>query len=764
MQNHFNTYYPQEYSLDSRRPMTPSSFYSPPTSQLVEPSHTYYVSPTSNYMISPPHSVLMTPKSETFAPILPPIDNLFTGNFSLHKHNIGQYQSVDDLFNEVVLEQDEYGGFHTMNETFIRHDMDDLKRFSENVTITTVDDANYNPEQEPSDELQTSKTNNFTSEFQLNFDINEPQFTKSHACPYKGCKNRLVIDSDDNEEFVLMKHVGKVTELSSKFQDHPLLLKNKAFVAHCAFGHLRWATHGAPTLQNAHPHGSDIRYDFVIVHNGFITNSKELRMVLVKFGYQFESETDSECIAVLAKYVFDTQKKFTGQSMDFSNLVKVVCAELEGSYAIIFKSTHFPNEIVCVRQGSPLMIGIKSEKKIQVDFVDVNIEHAPCNYHSKIDYIVESDASLLGVENPTIRRTQSRSFLGKGGDIVPIEYFIASNTAAIVQHTKKVLYLEDDDLAHIAEGELRLGNFPHLMLKEIFDLTDTLFNTVRGRVHFDGYSINLGGLKAQLSNIRRSRRILFVGCGSSYYACVAIKSVFADLCELPISVELATAISDDQLPIFRDDVCIFVSQSGETKSTLAALLYCKERGALCLGVTNTVGSTISKYTHCGVHINSGPDMLAYSIKAYPAQVIALTLIALHISEDHRGSLDKRVQIIQSLNNLSSDIKTTLQTQLKIKELSQSSLKDVRQMMIVSRGYQLATALEGSLKIKQFSSIQAEGISGDEMLLGLMALVKENIPVLIVMTKDRHYVELENTLKRIIKYGGTPIVFASDDDQ
>ncbi|KAI8900357.1 hypothetical protein BC833DRAFT_582089 [Globomyces pollinis-pini] len=590
----------------------------------------------------------------------------------------------------------------------------------------------------------------------------------------------LVIDSDDNEEFVLMKHVGKVTELSSKFQDHPLLLKNKAFVAHCAFGHLRWATHGAPTLQNAHPHRSDIRYDFVIVHNGFITNSKELRMVLVKFGYQFESETDSECIAVLAKYVFDTQKKFTGQSMDFSNLVKVVCAELEGSYAIIFKSTHFPNEIVCVRQGSPLMIGIKSEKKIQVDFVDVNIEHAP----------FESDASLLGVENPTIRRTQSRSFLGKGGDIVPIEYFIASNTAAIVQHTKKVLYLEDDDLAHIAEGdlhihrlkrndqissvrtiqtlqdefaELRLGNFPHLMLKEIFDLTDTLFNTVRGRVHFDGYSINLGGLKAQLSNIRRSRRILFVGCGSSYYACVAIKSVFADLCELPISVELATAISDDQLPIFRDDVCIFVSQSGETKSTLAALLYCKERGALCLGVTNTVGSTISKYTHCGVHINSGPDMLAYSIKAYPAQVIALTLIALHISEDHRGSLDKRVQIIQSLNNLSSDIKTTLQTQLKIKELSQSSLKDVRQMMIVSRGYQLATALEGSLKIKQFASIQAEGISGDEMLLGLMALVKENIPVLIVMTKDRHYVELENTLKRIIKYGGTPIVFASDDD-
>ncbi|KAI8900358.1 hypothetical protein BC833DRAFT_549382 [Globomyces pollinis-pini] len=169
--------------------MTPSSFYSPPTSQLVEPSQTYYVSPTSNYMISPPHSVLMTPKSETFAPILPPIDNLFTGNFSLHKHNIGQYQSVDDLFNEVVLEQDEYGGFHTMNETFIRHDMNDLKRFSENVTITTVDDANYNPEQEPSDELQTSKTNNFTSEFQLNFDINEPQFTKSHACPYKGCKN-----------------------------------------------------------------------------------------------------------------------------------------------------------------------------------------------------------------------------------------------------------------------------------------------------------------------------------------------------------------------------------------------------------------------------------------------------------------------------------------------------------------------------------------------------------------------------------------------
>lgn len=230
----------------------------------------------------------------------------------------------------------------------------------------------------------------------------------------------------------------------------------------------------------------------------------------------------------------------------------------------------------------------------------------------------------------------------------PIEFFIASDAAAVVEHTKRVLYLEDDDIAHIAQGELHIhrmrrndesaltpsqasatrsietleieiaeimkGKFDHFMQKEIYEQPDSVVNTMRGRVNFDDYKIKLGGLHQYLPIIRRGRRIVFIACGTSYHSCIATRAVFEELTEIPISVELASDFLDRKTPIFRDDVCVFLSQSGETADTILSLRYCLERGALCVGVVNTVGSTISRETHCGVHINAGPEIGVASTK------------------------------------------------------------------------------------------------------------------------------------------------------
>lgn len=243
--------------------------------------------------------------------------------------------------------------------------------------------------------------------------------------------------------------------------------------------------------------------------------------------------------------------------------------------------------------------------------------------------------------NSKLIRSQSRAFLSEDGLPQPIEYFIASDASAVIEHTKRVLYLEDDDIAHISEGELHIhrlrrndglssmrsietlemelaeimkGQFDHFMQKEIFEQPESVVNTMRGRVNFDSRQVKLGGLTAFLNTMRRCRRIVFCACGTSYHSCLATRAIFEELTEIPVSIELASDFLDRRTPIFRDDVCVFVSQSGETADTILALRYCLERGALCLGVVNTVGSTISRDTHCGIHINAGPEIGVASTK------------------------------------------------------------------------------------------------------------------------------------------------------
>ncbi|KNE57773.1 glutamine-fructose-6-phosphate transaminase (isomerizing) [Allomyces macrogynus ATCC 38327] len=597
----------------------------------------------------------------------------------------------------------------------------------------------------------------------------------------------LAVDGDSPEEVLIFKQVGKVANLRALIDASAESIDmSKTFISHTGMAHTRWATHGQPSNRNCHPHRSDETNEFTVVHNGIVTNYKELRTVLEKKGFVFESDTDTECVAKLAKYLYDQGKG----RLSFTALVKAVIKELEGAFALIFKSTQYPNEVVATRRGSPLLIGVKTDKKLKVDFVDVEFGSDPV---SEPATELNDEESYLAADktHPKMRRTQSRAFLSDDGQPQPIEYFLASDASAIIEHTKRVLYLEDDDIAHISEGELHIhrlrrddgvsaqrsimtlemelaqvmkGQFKHYMQKEIFEQPESVVNTMRGRVNFNNHSITLGGLKAYLSTIRRCRRIVFVACGTSYHSALATRAIFEELTEIPVSVELASDFLDRRCPIFRDDVCVFVSQSGETADTILALRYCLERGALCLGVTNTVGSSISRETHCGVHINAGPEIGVASTKAYTSQYIALVMMAIQLGEDRVSMTARRAEIIDGLHELPRHIKEILATDAELRQLAQDVLFQEKSLLIMGRGYQNATCLEGALKIKEVSYMHSEGILAGELKHGPLALIDENMPVILIMTRDSLYPKVQSAYEQVTARKGKPIIIANTGDE
>ncbi|CAO3663574.1 unnamed protein product [Rhizopus stolonifer] len=600
---------------------------------------------------------------------------------------------------------------------------------------------------------------------------------------YRGYDSSGFAVDGDNDEAVIIKQVGKVAALRKLVDEQPLDFE-KPFISHCGMAHTRWATHGQPSQINSHPQRSDVDNEFTIVHNGIITNYKEIKLLLEKKGYVFESDTDTECVAKLTKYVYDSHNK----DLSLTDLVKAVVKELEGSYAFIFKSKYFPNEIVATRRGSPLLIGVKTAKKLKVDFVDVEFGNNP----------TPKDASFAAVEGqdnsrPALNRSQSRAFLSEDGLPQPIEYFLASDASAIVEHTKRVLYLEDDDIAHIADGELHIhrvrrskedktpatrsiqtleielaeimkGSFDHFMQKEIYEQPESVVNTMRGRVNFENHEVTLGGLRGFTQVIRRARRIIFIACGTSYHSCLATRSIFEELSEIGTQAELASDFLDRVSPIFRDDVCVFVSQSGETADTILAMRYCLERGALCVGITNTVGSSISRETHCGVHINAGPEIGVASTKAYTSQYIALVMMALQLASDRTSTQKRREEIIDGLYRLPGHIKEVLAIDNNLQKLALETLSEEKSLLILGRGYQNATCLEGALKIKEISYIHSEGIFSGELKHGPLALIDEHMPVILLMTQDSLYPKVQSALQQVTARKGSPIIICNTGDQ
>ncbi|XP_071132076.1 glutamine--fructose-6-phosphate aminotransferase [isomerizing] 2-like isoform X27 [Mytilus edulis] len=575
------------------------------------------------------------------------------------------------------------------------------------------------------------------------------------------------IDQNDNL-IKMVKCKGRVSMLEDEIKRLENVNYEKEYKIHVGIAHTRWATHGEPSSVNSHPQRSDLDNEFMVVHNGIITNYKDIKSLLEKKGHKFESETDTEVIAKMIKHIYDSHKD---NNISFRECVELTIQQLEGAFALCLMSRHFPGECVAARRGSPLLVGVKSKAKLLTDQIPV--------LYSK---------DHRGFINP--QRCDSTTEFHTVGEQSEVEYFFASDASAIIEHTNQVIFLEDDDVAAINNGTLSIhrikrtldestvrdvitlklelqeimkGSYGTFMEKEIFEQPESVINTMRGRVNFEKNQVILGGIKDYMSEIRRCRRLLFIACGTSYHSAVATRQLLEELTELPVMVELASDFLDRQTPVFRDDVCFFISQSGETADTLMALRYCKQRGALIVGITNTVGSTISRDSHCGVHINAGPEIGVASTKAYTSQFISLVMFGLVMCEDRISMQERRTEIIQGLKKLPEMINDVLQMNEKVNDLAKELYKQ-KSLLVMGRGYNFATCLEGALKIKELTYMHSEGILAGELKHGPLALVDKAMPVLMVITRDKVYQKCVNALQQVKSRHGRPILLCSKGDE
>ncbi|XP_071106425.1 glutamine--fructose-6-phosphate aminotransferase [isomerizing] 2-like isoform X2 [Haliotis cracherodii] len=599
---------------------------------------------------------------------------------------------------------------------------------------------------------------------------------------------------DSKECFIkVIRQIGKVNMLEEAVRTAQDVNFEKPYNVHVGIAHTRWATHGEPSTRNSHPQRSDPDNEFVIVHNGIITNYKDIKSFLEHKGMKFESETDTEVIVKLVKHLWETHKT---SKITFRELVEVAIQQLEGAFALAMTSTHFPGEIVTTRRGSPLLIGVKSRAKLTTD-------HIPILYSKGFKDLTSTEggsARACGYEDQP-NESDHRGFVGSAhrnedqtefhpvGPNKEVEYFFASDASAIIEHTNQVIFMEDDDVAAVQNGSLSIhrisrsiddstvrevitlkmeiqeimkGSFSSFMQKEIFEQPESVVNTMRGRVSFDAEHVVLGGIKDYMSEIRRCRRLLFIACGTSFHSAVATRQLLEELTELPVMVELASDFLDRSTPVFRDDVCFFISQSGETADTLLALRYCKQRGALIVGITNVVGSSICRESHCGVHINAGPEIGVASTKAYTSQFISLVMFGLMMCEDRISMQQRRKEIIQGLKTLPDQIKDVLKMDEQIHNLAQE-LYQQKSLLVMGRGYNYATCLEGALKIKELTYMHSEGILAGELKHGPLALVDRAMPVIMVVTRDKVFSKCMNALQQVKARHGRPILICNRTD-
>lgn len=499
--------------------------------------------------------------------------------------------------------------------------------------------------------------------------------------------------------------------------------------------------------------------------------------MLVKEKYEFTSETDTEVLAKLCLY-FHRELTASGEPFDFKSIIVRVSSLVQGASAFVIKSKFYPGELCAFKRGSPLVMGIKS---VHID----ETKEIPVTFSGETNE-VNGGSDSISSPAPTLTLSGSNSHFAQ-------EYYLASDINAIVEHTRRVLYLEDEDVVHFAangsfqfyrpesrdlsgssgvrkpttlEAELSVsskGNFEHFMLKEIHEQEESVLNTMRGRINLDSGVVTLGGLRSQIDGINRCRRLVFIACGTSYHAVVATRQLVEELTSLPVSVEVASDFLDRSTPIFRDDTCFFISQSGETADTLKALEYCKARGSLCVGITNTVGSVIARLTDCGVHLNAGPEVGVASTKCYSSQIIAIILIAMQIGQDRLSTQQKRMQIAAGFGVLSSVVHATLTgLSKKVQDLAER-IKDAKTLLLLGRGYQYASCLEGALKIKEIAYIHTEGLNSGELKHGPLALVDPDTPIIMLCTKDALYDKACAALQQVLARQGRPIVFCTEGD-
>jgi len=573
---------------------------------------------------------------------------------------------------------------------------------------------------------------------------------------------------------LLVKSTGKVKVLEEKILELKEINFSETVLTHVGIAHTRWATHGAPSDLNCHPHTDGQNNDFSVVHNGIITNYKDIKQFLSSKGCAFQSETDTEVIAKLIGHIYREHPTYS-----FRQLVEQTISQLEGAFACVFKSNIFPKECIATRRGSPMVVGIKSETGVETDSIPVLCTK---DERKRSDSFKKRNPRLMRA----LSRTEPSVETGDSGSDA-VEFFFASDASAIIEHTNKVIFPEDDDVAAVKNGSLTIyrakiegesareittlkmeiqqimkGNYSTFMQKEIFEQPESVVNTMRGRIDFDNYKVKLGGIADFIPEISRCRRLILIACGTSYHSAIATRQLLEEMTQMPVMVDLASDFLDRNTPIFRDDTCIFISQSGETADTLSALRYCKARGSLIMGVTNTVGSTISRESHCGVHINAGPEIGVASTKAYTSQILSLTMFGLVMCEDRISLQPRRNQIIDGLKQLPEKIKQVLALDDKVQSIAEK-LYEKRSLLIMGRGYSFATCLEGALKVKELTYMHSEGIQAGELKHGPLALVDSTVPIIMIMMRDQVFTKCMNAMQQVTARDGKPILIIEQGD-
>jgi len=522
----------------------------------------------------------------------------------------------------------------------------------------------------------------------------------------------------DGEKFISSKTKGKVSDLEKRAEEE------NTFKGSMGIGHTRWATHGVPNDVNSHPHFSNSG-ELVIIHNGIIENYEPLKQELIKRGYTFKSDTDTE---VLVNLIEDIQKN---KGLKLGKAVQVALNQVVGAYAICVMDIKKPNEIVAARLGSPLAIGI-----------------------------------------------------GEG------EYFVASDASPFIEYTNNAIYLEDEEMAiirlhkpikirkiksdnevspYIQELQLNLeqiekGGYDHFMLKEIYEQPQVIRDTFRGRLLSDQGLIKMAGIEDNLAKFINAKRIVIVACGTSWHAAQVAEYMIEEFARIPVEVEYASEFRYRNPIINADDVVIAISQSGETADTLAAIKLAKEKGAFVFGVCNVVGSSISRETHAGAYTHAGPEIGVASTKAFTTQITVLALIALRLAKA-KGTMSQSdyLRNLIELELIPEKVAEALLENDRILEIAKI-YKDAPNCLFLGRGFNFPVALEGALKLKEISYIHAEGYPAAEMKHGPIALIDENMPVIVIAPQQNHYDKVVSNIQEIKARSGKIIALVSKGDE
>ncbi len=521
----------------------------------------------------------------------------------------------------------------------------------------------------------------------------------------------------DGSDLKLSKTKGKVSDLEAKADVENTKQGN------IGMGHTRWATHGVPNDVNSHPHYSNSG-NLVIIHNGIIENYEPIKKELINRGYTFKSDTDTE---VLINLIEDVKKK---ENVGLGKAVQIALNQVVGAYAIAVFDKEKPNEIIVARLGSPLAIGIGDD-----------------------EFFIASDAS------PFIEYTSNAIYL-------------EDEEMAIVRLHKpmKVRKIKDDTLVdpYVQELQMNLeqiekGGYEHFMLKEIFEQPSAIKDTYRGRLLANKGIIQMAGIEDNIEKFTNAKRILIVACGTSWHAGLVAEYIIEEFSRIPVEVEYASEFRYRNPIINKDDVVIAISQSGETADTLAAIKLAKENGAFVFGVCNVVGSSISRETHAGAYTHAGPEIGVASTKAFTTQITILTLLALRLAKA-KGTMNhsEYQRYLLELEMIPEKVEEALKTDQIAKEIA-AIYKDATNCLYLGRGYNFPVALEGALKLKEISYIHAEGYPAAEMKHGPIALIDEQMPVVVIAPNKGHYDKVVSNIQEIKSRSGKIIAVVTKGD-